>query len=326
MAVINLRRKEVVIVHDKVVLESNGLKSMEKTIQQGLTALNTKNPFANVYRVVVQSTNENKTLIKNIEKIIDSNVGFIVKGYKNNVFVEYVTEQDSEILTEYLENLRTHLAEFQRLSDLEDVRIERLNKLYAENETKELEEIITSTTTQIRDLSYLIKEALSKDNYLTEKAYTEERTNLSLDVDFQRDVVWSLEQKQELIRSLFLDMPIGNFYINLLNFYEEQYESFGTKEELARIDNILYDGKQRLSAIIEFINGEFEVEFNGQTYNVANLSERSLQKILNKTVNVYVTNIADKKELIDFYVLINTSQTKHSSEDIDKALEIRNNL
>lgn len=64
----------------------------------------------------------------------------------------------------------------------------------------------------------------------------------NIDVDFQRDFVWSLKQKQGLVLSLLERLPVGSFYIN-------------SCIENGEIDHVLYDGKQRLSAIVEFLQG-----------------------------------------------------------------------
>ena len=118
-----------------------------------------------------------------------------------------------------------------------------------------------------------------------------------------------------------MDLPIGSFYINRFNIYMEQHNG-GDIKELSKIDGILYDGKQRLAAILSFLMGEFSVDYNGEEYYVNNIQAGTLKRMLNKSISVYETNFTTKKELLEFYITINTTQTKHSDEDIKKAQEL----
>lgn len=64
---------------------------------------------------------------------------------------------------------------------------------------------------------------------------------LILDDSFQRENVWTKKQKSQLIESLLLGIPIPYLYL-----YEGKFGNL-----------IVIDGRQRLSAIFEYLNNEF---------------------------------------------------------------------
>lgn len=173
-------------------------------------------------------------------------------------------------------------------------------------------------------LSILIYELQNRNQYLFSGIQNVEtsidRYDLDLDVSFQRDHVWTIDQKRALIRSLFLDMPIGNFYINRVPIFDRDVYR---ENNLSEIDNVVFDGKQRLSAILEYLNGDFSVHFEGHDIFAYNIEESVRNRIFSKTVNVYETEFSNLNDLIDYYVLINSNQTKHSQEEIDKALSFK---
>jgi hypothetical protein len=68
--------------------------------------------------------------------------------------------------------------------------------------------------------------------------------------NLQRPFCWSLEQKQELIRSIFKEMKLP--LISLIEY--KRYDD----RELRKYQII--DGKQRLSTVIAFVNNEFSVD------------------------------------------------------------------
>lgn len=64
-----------------------------------------------------------------------------------------------------------------------------------------------------------------------------------LDSEFQREYVWTQKQKSELIESILMGIPIPIVYL------------FQTKDTIVQV----VDGRQRIAAIIEFMNDEFRL-------------------------------------------------------------------
>jgi hypothetical protein len=64
---------------------------------------------------------------------------------------------------------------------------------------------------------------------------------------YQRGLVWTLEQKQDLINSIMRNIDIGKFTFIRLDFAEKRNYYYE-----------ILDGKQRLNALCEFRQGRFK--------------------------------------------------------------------
>lgn len=76
------------------------------------------------------------------------------------------------------------------------------------------------------------------------KRLCEERKELIIAPDFQRDKVWGLKQKMELVESILMGIPIPVIYL-----FEMKN---GTKQ--------VVDGRQRITAILDFLNNQFALK------------------------------------------------------------------
>lgn len=89
--------------------------------------------------------------------------------------------------------------------------------------------------------------------------------------NLQRDFCWSLESKSEFILSILKGIRIPNISIILKKYVHENE----TRDEILQI----IDGKQRLSAILDFIDNKFPVIFNGEKYYFNDLDESAQYEI-----------------------------------------------
>lgn len=82
---------------------------------------------------------------------------------------------------------------------------------------------------------------------------------------YQRPFVWSVEDKQLLIESIYQGIDCGKILIKS-NSWEKLQElaTLGWYDEL--FFNDVVDGKQRLNAVIDFIEGKF-ADLHGNYYN-----------------------------------------------------------
>lgn len=94
--------------------------------------------------------------------------------------------------------------------------------------------------------------------------YCEEHPNGSWFPEFQRGLVWTQKQKEQLILSMLNGLPIGAFYLNDWWFDED--------EKRAKMDHVLFDGQQRFTAILDFLIGQFPITVAGKQYYVTDLS------------------------------------------------------
>lgn len=68
---------------------------------------------------------------------------------------------------------------------------------------------------------------------------------LNLDAEYQRGSVWTVEQKQSLVRSIQMGIPTGSIVINRRPDVMENY--------------VVIDGKQRIEALRDFVDSKFPI-------------------------------------------------------------------
>lgn len=162
-------------------------------------------------------------------------------------------------------------------------------------------------TSPINIRSLLFKEVAKYDEIQSGLTTITDPDKMTLDVAFQRNLVWTLEQKQSLILSILQQMPIGMFYIN------ECLDN-------PNIDVVLYDGKQRFDAIKGFLYGEFPITIDGNDYYWYDLRDDDVATILSTSISINTTNFDSEVDLINYYLLINQSGRSHTKGDIQIAL------
>lgn len=138
--------------------------------------------------------------------------------------------------------------------------------------------------------------------------------------EYQRDLVWSLEDKQLYILNLFKGLaqikPMIAVYYNK--------------------DNVIYeviDGKQRLNAIFEFINNKFPLYVNDEEIYFDNLQEEDQKYLMAfdvKWTRVMSRNNLDERipldYLLELFIEINFLGTKMTNEDLLRVDYLKNNL
>jgi len=125
--------------------------------------------------------------------------------------------------------------------------------------------------------------------------------------EYQRNLVWTLEQKQSLIRSVLLGNPIGDFLF---------------KEERILSDVLYYtviDGQQRLNALREFALGKFPLEDGKYLKDLKYWDARSFFEYDTYT-GIKIKNISLEDE-IELYIQRNGGGTTHTKDEINKAKE-----
>lgn len=310
------------VFEDQLLIKSNSFSVLKDT----LVSLFKLNDFGTVKVTRVKLVKPTKVGETSIIKILESHSSLVFNndaGGSRASLVIFEDDYNNETIINHNKKAKGLLKRVKQVNSEIEERLTKLSNL-PKREVKSLELNNVKPSSFTFALEYVLNDLVDKSDYVFDGSYGN-RSNLDAEVDFQRGIVWSLEQKRGLIRSLIMDLPIGSFYINRFNIYMEQHNG-GDIKELSKIDNVLYDGKQRLTAILSFLMGEFSVDYNGAEYYVNNIQEGTLKRMLNKSISVYETNFTTKKELLEFYITINTTQTKHSDEDIKKAQELLANL
>lgn len=132
-------------------------------------------------------------------------------------------------------------------------------------------------------------------------------------INYQRDFVWTLEQKQLLIDSIYNNIEIGKFLFRQLPWTK-------VIEQLKNNDIAYYydcvDGKQRMNAIIEFLQDKFPDSYGNYW---SDLSENAQDKLLNYDKLSYgeFSKSATDNNVIDAFLTLNFTGTPMSKEHIE---------
>ena len=139
-------------------------------------------------------------------------------------------------------------------------------------------------------------------------------------VPYQRGYVWSLEQKQALIDSVYRGLEIGRIIVHHKS-HEEQVRAYKAGyTDSATFD--IVDGKQRLSTLVSFCRGEF-ADSQGNYYS--ELSDSAKRMFMNYRGMLWgkMENVTPK-QICEAFLNNAITGTPISSEHISFINEIRN--
>lgn len=142
-------------------------------------------------------------------------------------------------------------------------------------------------------------------------------------MNLQRDFVWNIEQKRELIISAFKQRFGSHNGIKLI----ESFSAVLINDKEGNIQKFqIIDGKQRLSTLISFYNNEFDIIFNGNNYFYEDLSEELKSAIYRFSIEFvvkyhYEDEPVTYQDKIDWFRLINFSGTPQDTKHLDKLLK-----
>lgn len=138
--------------------------------------------------------------------------------------------------------------------------------------------------------------------------------SLDFDPEYQRDYIWTLEQKTKYMEYLIRngrDQSVSgkNIYFNHPNWMD----SFEGKMEVV-------DGKQRLEAILGWLNNEYSIFDNVYRKDVEDFTLRFID------LSFYIAKFKNRVELVNWYIGMNNGGTVHTEKDIQRAIDYRNSL
>lgn len=121
--------------------------------------------------------------------------------------------------------------------------------------------------------------------------------------NYQRDLVWSLEQKESLLNSIFNNIEIGKF-----TFIKHEYSS-------NRIFHYeILDGKQRLSTILEYYEGRFS--YKGKKFTELSWSDARHFKSF-PIIQGEVSDISEQ-QIYKLFLKMNTAGEPIKKEHLDR--------
>lgn len=145
-----------------------------------------------------------------------------------------------------------------------------------------------------------------------------ENCNIDFDVylptkgrNLQRDYVWTIDQKRELIWSVLMNRHIPR--MAMLNVVSEKEDTKGTYQVI--------DGKQRLSAVIDFYNNKYHLEIDNKFYLFIDLPEDYQRVISGYMFAYYVVNedfgnSFSDEDKISWFRYINFAGTPQDAEHL----------
>lgn len=157
------------------------------------------------------------------------------------------------------------------------------------------------------------RESLSTIEYLFHKpdvAITSDRERQLLSFvlpPWQRPEVWDESRKRAFVEGIFLGMGTG-FYV----VHEADWDTQGKPLPMSRW---LIDGQQRISAIRDFVNGDFAV-FNDVRFEDMTLPEKRIRFMNRPFPGIILPSGQDEATLRQLYDRMNFSgRVEHSLED-----------
>lgn len=127
--------------------------------------------------------------------------------------------------------------------------------------------------------------------------------------DYQRDLIWTIENKQNLIYAIMNGSPIGEFIFSK--------KTIDTKSEYYHEWTVI-DGQQRINALREFVTGQFK-DKDGRFY--CDYSYREMVYFFEDFDNFsasYIQNLTEIEQ-VKIYLSKNIGGVVHTSEEIERA-------
>lgn len=178
-----------------------------------------------------------------------------------------------------------------------------------ENTLENFGAITEENKNQIYPLNEIRIEKKSYTFFELKRQY-EERKELQLNPDYQRELVWKTKQKSELIESILMKIPIPVFYF------------FRTDEGKIQV----VDGQQRINAVISFMNNDFSLsplsiikDIDGKKFR--DLSPSRQRAIEDYSVDVYLIQPPTPEEvMLDIFDRVNRGGTKLNKQEMRNAI------
>lgn len=195
----------------------------------------------------------------------------------------------------------------------EEKRIQYINKSkFISDKIRSVPKIYSAPDYNISDIEYTIQRF-------------EEVYNLDLLPEFQRGHVWTKEQQVLFIEALIRG-AVGTDG-RTISFNHPEYQN--TKKAHSDLDRmVIIDGLQRLTAIRDFVAGKFKVfvdEFGGDGVDM-DFFHGSEFSLGGNTIKIQVYTMQTQREVLDFYISLNSGGTAHSKEEIERVKKMRQDL
>lgn len=138
----------------------------------------------------------------------------------------------------------------------------------------------------------------------------------NLNPDFQRGHVWSREKQIGYVENLLRGTAPLEIKFNCAKFHDFSAEATG----MHGYDMVCVDGLQRLTAVVDFMDGKFKI-FGGR-YDEASLLKTAFSP-RRKHLLFQIYDVKDYGDLIQFYLDLNTGGVVHEESELDRVRKLQ---
>lgn len=117
---------------------------------------------------------------------------------------------------------------------------------------------------------------------------------------YQRGLVWSLEDKQNLIESVYRDLDCGKIVVRqrAYNFVEDFIKNGGNPEHMGLYE--IVDGKQRINALYEFVHNVFPDKYGNYWKDLSKNAQSTFRMTLTFSTVMLREDATDRDTLTTF--------------------------
>lgn len=142
------------------------------------------------------------------------------------------------------------------------------------------------------------------------------RPHLDLNAPYQRGLVWGVTRKRNLIRSLLSGIPVPSIVINDRSV---RFEGWDAERDPFYV---VVDGKQRITALRDFVDGKFSVpghwfDVDADEVRFTELDKPAQRKFMHRPIAVSEAKLATLDEERDMFDLINFGGVPQGEIDED---------
>lgn len=134
---------------------------------------------------------------------------------------------------------------------------------------------------------------------------------LDMNPNYQRDYVWTQEDKLNLIDAIFNNIDIGKFIVNNTSRYGGDFPLYE-----------IVDGKQRVNAICEF----YEDRFSYKNFYFSDLSRKDMWHFTEYRIALAEIDNASEKDIMHIFLMVNSNGKIMSKRHLEKVRKIYESL
>lgn len=130
------------------------------------------------------------------------------------------------------------------------------------------------------------------------------KNRLNVRPAFQREYIYTGEQRNEVVRTIRKKFPLNVMYWSVSGKNEEGLDTYE-----------LMDGQQRTISVCQYVNGDYSID--DQFFHSLTANEK--EEILNYKLNIYICK-GDEREKLEWFKIINIAGEKLTDQELRNAI------